>query len=680
MASERERIYIEDIDKKNLSPAKLIRAERLVGDIISINIPSEVLRTPNFFIAGAKDIPGSKTIDVDGDLIPLFASSKIEYPGQPVFIATHPDSKMLNYLCSRIEIVVKGAPLFLLTTQIPDPKILQKQLYKEKIVINQKKKLESLFEEAEKIIDKTYKTGPQEHFSSGCQGVIIENTKEGIQITTSTEWINLVKKNTANVLKLEEEKIHVQATKKSPSFYGKLWYPALLAAQLSVLARKSKKSLQLLLTKKDEILYTTKRAPMLIHKSSAFNSQKELVAEKTEILIDGGAFPVFSYIMEETVLAGAQNIYKKIPSQIIIKIIRTSNPTMDFLSGTALAPILFAVERHEDQIAAFLGLTSMEWRIQHLSSVPQGKEITKLLLSVAQKVDYNRKQSIHQFNQNSPHTLKTIQAVKGVGIACGFQGNGIIHKDYPNPQYNIRIHMKNEDSLDFYTSTIPSSNKTINIWKKDLSESFNINPKGINIINTSSDTSLNGGPPFLYNRLFSNHLLIQQAAKQLKSQRRAKQFPIELELSMEETQQTTKDLPPFRTITCGAVTVEVKINPISNEIEPQKINIAINCGKLQNRKYAIQRIKIALEQSLHWILTDQSLEQFNKHIDFTLPPLMHLPKIDIQLNEKEEIHPKGIVELIFNIVPAAFAAATSQALNKQVQELPISLKNMEGDS
>jgi len=658
----RELPFIEDIYKPNMLFAKLIRAKENRGTIISIDIPEDVKSMENLFIADNNDIQGDPFITVEGDKAPLFANKEIQYIGQPVLIIAHPDKRILAKVCGLIQVKVEKKKPFVLTERIPDP-----QNIKERIVAEEREQYgnpDSFIKNSEKTVEQSYFTGMQEHFYSAHQGVIIEYGDKNINIKCSTEWEALVQNSVASVMNVEKKNIHVETTKSSPSFGGKIWYPALLAAQAAVIAQKAKQDIKLVITKEEDILFTTKRAPLSIRKITALDNENNITAEKTEIFIDGGAFPLFTKIMIETLLMATTGCYKKVPSSTTVRVLSTNYPSMDFFSGTMEAQLLFMIERHEENIAKAISKDPEEWKISRLNKDAKNANIEFLLNESLKKSDYRRKVISYNREKENKEKLKTVHRRRGIGFAMGYQNNQIIKNK--NIELSITLKMKNSKTVEIKTPILPESKKTKDIWGNCITSNLKVNTENISFIKQKNCKDL--GAPFLFNHILSISNLLEKGAKELSKKAKTETFPI-----VEKTSLPTKK----NSLTYGVATVEVEVDPISFEVEPKKIIIAVEGFKIFNRKYIIQRIRTALIQSLHWATVDQKPGTLNNRINLVMKTPTKLPKIEILLESNPHKESKGIGELMFSIIPAAFISAASQALNENINRLPLHEQEME---
>lgn len=566
-----EKSFIEDIDKKNLLPARLIRGYE-IGLIEEIIVPPEGEQYPDFCFLGLKEIEGSPFFKIGKDKIPLFADREITYQGQPIFIASHPDPRILKELCDRFEIKIAPSK---------KQKNSQPRIHKEIIY---SKGVDRIFNSAQEILEKTYQTGVQNHYALGHQGAAAIPNKEGIAIIAPTEWNELVETNVADALKIPQKKVSFQSSKRTPAFGTKCWYPALIATQVALLAQKTQKGVRLLFSKEEDILQTTRRSPYQITIKTALKNN-EIIAHKLSIKIAGGAYPVFSTPLLEIIEKSIAFLYKKIPVAYKISILETSHSSLDFFSGSGLAPLFFAIERQMDEIANFLKVSPLSLRENYIHPSFFETRLKILIDHCKKNSDYQRKQIAYDqqnklYYSQPDKALQTLQHQRGIGIALAWQGNSPEQKEFPE---------------------------------------------------------------FLFDRT----------------------------LITRQPQKEDKNETLFKFLTFGAACAEVSINPISLEIIPQQFSIALEVPPQADRKQLTRQILKIIMPVLRWITINQNLNLNNDYPELTIPFPRRLPKINIDFFESKTAVEQGLPDLIFNLLPPAFASAASQALDQSITKLPL---------
>lgn len=568
-----EKSFIEDIDKKNLFPARLIRGFE-VGTIKKIIIPPEVQEYPDFYFLGAKEIEDHAFFQIGDEKIPLFAQKEITYPGQPLFIATHPDPRVLKKLCDHFTIEV---------TSPKEEKPPSLNPYKE--ITSASGAVQKLFSNAHEIVSNQYQTGIQNHYSLGHQGAVAIPGKENMTIIAPTEWSELVLSNISAALGILPEKITFQPSKRTPAFGTKCWYPALIATQVALLSQKTQKGLRLLFSKEEDLLQTTRRSPYQITIETALNSEKEIIAQRFSIQIAGGAYPLFCDTLLNIIEKSIKGLYKKVPLSYKITILQTPHSALDFFSGSGLAPLFFAIERQMDEISKKVQLSPLSLRQKYFDATFSPEDLTPLLHYCKKQGDYDRKQIAYGHQNKLYHSqtgkgLQTIQRQRGIGIALAWQGSRPDQQLYP----------------EFLFDRIPVTRPPL---KKDINETA------------------------------------------------------------------------FEFLTFGVACAEVSINPISLEIIPQQFTIALQAPPNANKKELKLQIQRIIMPALRWITINQDLNLNNDYPELTIPFPRRLPKIDIEFFETETAIEQSLPDLIFNLIPPAFASAASQALAHPITKLPL---------
>lgn len=577
MANEILRSYIEDIDKTNFLKGYLIRAKEKTGKIVKIDIPQEVLDYPDFYIAGYEDLKKTKGIKIGDDEIPLFAKDIIEYPNQPVFIAAHPDRRILQELCEKITIEVEP---------INPSKKDKPEIYK--TISGGEKNIERLLNKGHIKLKNNFSTGTQNHYSLGHQGAIAIPTKDGITITISSDLASFAQNRISSILNIPKEKVSINCTKMPPSFGMKNWYPVVIAAQVALLANKTQKSIRLVFTKEEDLFLTTRRTPVNITIESSLDKEFKVVAKRFTIQIKSGAYPIFTDLISNLYAQSLFGFYEEHPIAYTIEFIKTKESTMDYFSGYGLAPLFFAIERELDIIAKATELSPLELRLHLINPLFQRPIILHQIEYCLFASDYKRKQVAYNLlpnkaTKNGKDTLMTVKRKRGIGIAFCWQGSDL----------------KNTKLLaDFFTSD--SSTQSSKGNKNDF---------------------------------------------------------------------------PFNHISPGVLTIEIEANPISLEIVPLHIAIALQVPIRANKRLLEHKVKQTLLPALMWATINQNYTQEASFRELTATPLKTLPQVNIQFFESESASETDIADLVFSLVAPAFAAAASQAMEEEINQVPILAEN-----
>jgi CO/xanthine dehydrogenase Mo-binding subunit len=127
--------------------------------------------------------------------------------------------------------------------------------------------------------------------------------------------------------------------------------------------------------------------------------------------------------------------------------------------------------------------------------------------------------------------------------------------------------------------------------------------------------------------------------------------------------------------------VEVEIDPVEYTPRIRGAWLGIDGGRILSEKRARKNLHASVVQALGWAALEQlrytdgfiSTESFK---DYNIPNPAEIPPIYIDFIWNESEEPKGIGELPFNCIPAAYLQAVSQAIDHPFQRIPLSSKEV----
>jgi CO/xanthine dehydrogenase Mo-binding subunit len=122
--------------------------------------------------------------------------------------------------------------------------------------------------------------------------------------------------------------------------------------------------------------------------------------------------------------------------------------------------------------------------------------------------------------------------------------------------------------------------------------------------------------------------------------------------------------------------VEVEIDPIEYMPKIRGIWLGVDGGRILSEARARRSLKASTVQALGWachenlaygegIISRAQFEEYDIFSPDSIPPI----HIDFIWNDSGD--PKGIGELPFNCVPAAYLQAVSQAMDHHFQNIPL---------
>jgi CO/xanthine dehydrogenase Mo-binding subunit len=669
----------------------------------------------SYHLITAKHITGENQLTVFP--VPVLAEKNLFYSGQPVAIIAGPEEQELEELSARIEVVTEEEkPVFLEDGYSQDDVLVERNIvYGEPIEAE---------EENGKYVSGTYYTGMQEHWYPEPHGAVAvpsflqqANTEkakksnspkaagskkatEAFTIYTATQWPFHVKSSVAQVLGWDSVKVSISPTLMTLHLDGKLWYPSLVACHAALASWVSKCPVKLMLTKEEDFLYSPKRNRTEIKIHSALGEKGDILSSAIHVKLDLGAAGVFEdEIMDQTCL-GALGAYKHKAFKVSGAGIRTNLPPQGPLAGFGLSQGFFAIERQISRIADSLGQDPAEWRKKNFLEKNQNlangivlkdsAPLKGLIDAVARAGDYYRKWEAYELLRNRRKGEKRLynrEALRGIGISTAFQGSGFLYNyNCGNTYSSVELTLEKDGFLEIRTSLVSSEVNHPNIWQNLAHEILGVDPSMVRIT-CNTDEASDSGPGTLSRNMGLLTSLVERCCSAIKKQRFRDPLPITVKRSIRPDKisgwdpERITDSYTFSYPGWGAAVVEIEIDPVSLEPGVRGIWLVVDGGKILNESKARHALKIGIIHALGWTCWEQvSYEEgkipLEQYLGYNIPAPEEIPPIRVDFYKNDSVNPKGIGDLPFCCVPAAYVQAVSQAMDHHFERIPLNAREM----
>jgi CO/xanthine dehydrogenase Mo-binding subunit len=712
--------FTEDIYPHPLLYALTIRSPVVNGRLTSIEVP----KLPNTYIlVTADDIPGENHLE-DTDL-PILAKDRLSYFGEPVALLLGPDQARLESYAEQCRVIAEEGEAVFGSHRISGGMILAER----KIQIGDPG---AAFAAAKTIVGGDYHTGIQEHWYSESVGALAcfehigrkaekkthaappelpgsdkpgGKTRRPLIVYTATQWPFHVKRSVARTLNLSPAEVLVEPTMVGLHMDGKLWYPSLVSCHAALGAFIAKKPVRLVLTREEDFRFSPKRAGTEINISSALGEKGEVLGTEINIAVNLGAYGVNAEeILDQTCL-GSLGLYESGSLKVSGLAVRTNIPPQGPFSGFGLAQGFFAIERHVSYLADLKCQDPAEWRKNNYrmnNTLPIGLSlreafpIRQLMDTVVSMSDYYRKWASYELLRQSRQKgswNKKNETLRGIGISIGYQGSGFLYPGYDKGNYAIEITLEKDGSLEIRTSMINIDDDYIHIWARIAAEILSIDAEAVRIKTSPAagkeeDSVPDSGPASASRNITAVTKLIEKACVAIRKQRFRDPLPITVRrraMPLKSPQWDERFPPPpgkisnngcFSCPGWAAGVVEVEIDPIEYMPKIRGIWLGVDGGRILSEARARRSLKASTVQALGWashenlsyadgIISRAQFEEYDIFSPDSIPPI----QIDFIWNDSGD--PKGIGELPFNCVPAAYLQAVSQAMDHHFQNIPL---------
>ena len=690
--------FVSDIYRPQMVYATTIRSPVVKGRLQSIDCP----KLPSgFALITAKDIPGTNLLE--NSAMPVLADEELSYAGEPVALLLGPDKNTLEE-CARNCVVnaKEERPVLSIGEQHADMVVARRE-----VRIGDP---EAAFASAKSVVESKYNTGIQEHWYSEPTGAFawLEQTEEAAEdegkkarprtltVCTATQWPFHVRRSVAQVLGPAAVIINIKPALTGLHMDGKFWYPSLIACHAALGAWLTKKSVRMILTREEDFFFSPKRSKTEIVVSSAIDDKGNVIGMKIKACVNLGAYSVNAQERLDHVYLGCLGVYKVPNIQFSGLAQRTNIPPQGPFAGFGLAEGFFASERQASCIADHLRVDPSQWRkdnflnggvlLQGLSS--KGKISGEQLIDSAVTMsDYRRKWAsyellkAHRKEQGNPPEKG--EALRGIGIALGYQGCGLLYPSQDRGNYSIELILEKDGSLEIRTGMISSGCNYGGIWAGIASEILGIDPKLVQVNNGPG--SPDSGPSVLSRNIAVITPLVEQACLAIRKQRFRDPLPIKIRRTVRPANNhawdqwfpgSTLDAGGFSKLGWASAVVDVAIDPVEYIPKIRGVWLGVDGGKIISQDNARRSLKASVVQALGWTYREQinyvrgiiPTEQFQ---NFDIPKPSEIPPIAIDFIWNNSDDPKGIGDLPFTCVPAAYLQAVSQALEHNFESVPL---------
>jgi CO/xanthine dehydrogenase Mo-binding subunit len=232
---------------------------------------------------------------------------------------------------------------------------------------------------------------------------------------------------------LPKEKIRVIQTETGGGFGGKEEYPSMIAGHAALLAWKSGKPVKIIYDRAEDMAATTKRHPSRTRHRTAVSKEGKLLGMEIDFVIDGGAYATLSSVVLSRGTIHAAGPYSCPNVRIRSRAVATNAPPHGAFRGFGAPQSTFALERHMNQVARAVGLSSEEFRRRNFlrpgettatgQVIREAVDMARLLERALELSDYQRKwREFAALNRNR-------RTKRGIGFAsfmhgAGFTGSG----------------------------------------------------------------------------------------------------------------------------------------------------------------------------------------------------------------------------------------------------------------
>lgn len=673
--------FVSDMYSPEMLYARTIRSGASAGRIQEVRLPQ---LPPDVVWVSARNIPGENYLEIFGDKMPIFADRDVRYVGEPIGLLVGPDQRELEELVPEIQPVIVEAEA---DFSLEAPR--EQQVVAERLL--EFGEIEEMLSESFQQVQGDYRTGIQEHLYSEPQGAFALYEETGqLSIHSGSQWPFHVLRTVTRVLALPEPSCRVFAAKPGVNLDGKLWYPSVLAAQAAVATYTTGKPVKLTYTREEDFRSTSKRSPVYVRYTTGLDPDGRITGLDALVHVNLGAYPLFTQELLDRIAISAAGEYRVESARVRVRAIRTNLPPLNACVGLGTSEILFAVETHASRMIEVAQAAPVEWRRANIitreertltrHTIREVPSTESLLDTVADVSDFSRKHAAYELQKKRREKLGDSPA-RGIGIALGHQGAGFVGRREDQLGASAQVRLEKDGSVRVFTSAIAENEPVLSLWQSIVSEILAVEPDQVSIERVDTDVVPDSGPATLSRTIVYVTRLIESCCNSIKNQRFRNPLPIEVRRNSRTPRTIQWDEAefagnPYAALSRSCAVVEVEVNARTFDPVVRGVWLVAEAGRILDLDEARKTLEMGIFQSLSWA---QSEEAYYKNGELTDTDYQsYLPEHGTRIPElwvrfihgTERIPSKGLGELAYSTVPAAYVTALSQATGHYVDRVP----------
>jgi CO/xanthine dehydrogenase Mo-binding subunit len=665
-----------------------VRSPTARGSIRSIRLPTLPAGYRSILPA---DIPGRNSVASFGAEVPILAQERVSYVGEPVALIAGSDPVFLEELVAATKVVCDEEEAYLNWESFSSDQVAAKRV----AVVGDP---DLAFSIASSVSEETYTSGAIEHYYSEPQGAAAAYDYDKIAVWCATQWPYHVRDSVALALGCRAEEVSVRPTRLGIHLDGKLWYPSLLACHASIASVACGRPVKILLTREEDFRVTPKRSRSSVSVRAALGKGGELSALDVRIAINVGAYgPLADEMLSQAVLA-CTGAYACPNLRVEGYAVLTNTPPMGAFGGLGASHTLFAMEAHANRMAMSAGEDPASWKSRNvlrkgsrlLTGEPLKEEVPydAIIERLAKASDYRRKYAGYELVRKR-RSGRSDGPLRGIGLAFAYQGAGPFLSGDASNSYIVEATLDKELRVRILTSAAGGAGGVMDIWRGSAAAVLGVDVKSVSIAPPETDQVPDSGPNTLSRNVSVVNRLVERACQTIQKRRFRDPLPLTARAAYRvprpiKWQDGQVSGSPFDTASWAGAVLELELDPWTLEPRPLEVWLCVDGGHVVAPERAAAALRSGTADALGACLTERfepsgGGAEKSDYFRYGLLPLGALPTISIDFVEPDRRAPvKGIGELPFDTVPAAFLSALSQAADTPFSSLPVPASRLIG--
>ncbi|XP_049545877.1 uncharacterized protein LOC125957303 isoform X2 [Anopheles darlingi] len=247
----------------------------------------------------------------------------------------------------------------------------------------------------------------QYHFSMETQQCICVPIDDGMNVFSSTQWVDICQIAIARALLIPENSLNFHIRRLGGAFGSKISRASQVACACAVAAHFSQRPVRLIVSLEDNMAAIGKRSACASNYEIEVDERGKVRRLLNQFYQDSGCS--LNEPVEKVTFLFYRNCYDTSAWKVVGNSVLTNSPSTTYCRGPGTNEGISMAENFMENIAHRLGLDPLEVRMQNL---PEDSPIRQLLPEFARDVEYERRRNeIKQYNEQNRWMKRGISIV-----------------------------------------------------------------------------------------------------------------------------------------------------------------------------------------------------------------------------------------------------------------------------
>jgi CO/xanthine dehydrogenase Mo-binding subunit len=360
--------FVQDISLPGMLHASMVFARTPHARIRGVSLDKALSLEHVVAVATCDDVPGENRIGLVIDDQPLFVSRVARYEADCIAIVGAEDAAAASRGASCVEVTLEELRPVLTVEEARGagcPSIhgngnlaVERNVAKGSVSAGRAR--------SDFVVERTFRTPVQEHgYLEPLGAVAIPGADGSIEIMAPAQCPFYIRDAVARCIGLPLAKVRVVQLPMGGAFGGKEDVPSEICARLAVLAVKTGRPVKMVLSREEDLVYTSKRHPMSMDYRMGCTQDGRLTFAEIDLYADVGAYATLSPIVLFRSTVHAAGPYEIPNVSVTTKGFYTNTSPKGAMRGFGTPQVVFACEAVIDELAAHAGLDPIEFRLKN---------------------------------------------------------------------------------------------------------------------------------------------------------------------------------------------------------------------------------------------------------------------------------------------------------------------------